>query len=233
MSNFSADHQSARELKLSQQVRRIEWIETAGELGALLLESQLVKRMMPAQNMQLRRNEEICAWRLVERGGHMRLSLARADDLFFGNGETLYGLFTSARKATDAMKAVADEHQLCPGLLGLERHRDGAPCFASQVKRCLGACCGREPAAEHDARVRTALDRMALKPWPYPGAVGLEEGDVLHVVDRWAYVGTAGTRREADDLLRTRRPPFDRDVYLLMQKWLPKLDAQGRIRPLE
>ncbi|MGN6702414.1 MAG: exonuclease domain-containing protein [Burkholderiaceae bacterium] len=233
MSHFSADHQSARELKLSQQVRRIEWIETAGELGALLLESQLVKRMMPAQNMQLRRNEEICAWRLVERGGHMRLSLARADDLFFGNGETLYGLFTSARKATDAMKAVADEHQLCPGLLGLERHRDGAPCFASQVKRCLGACCGREPAAEHDARVRTALDRMALKPWPYPGAVGLEEGDVLHVVDRWAYVGTAGTRREADDLLRTRRPPFDRDVYLLMQKWLPKLDAQGRIRPLE
>ena len=36
LSHFSADHASAREMNLAQQVRRIDWIETAGEIGALL-----------------------------------------------------------------------------------------------------------------------------------------------------------------------------------------------------
>src|SRR5690606_36820442 len=47
LSHFSADHQSDRELSLSQQVRRVEWIETAGEIGALLKEAELVKRLQP------------------------------------------------------------------------------------------------------------------------------------------------------------------------------------------
>jgi hypothetical protein len=37
LSHFSADHSSAKEMSLSQQLRRIEWIETEGEVGALLL----------------------------------------------------------------------------------------------------------------------------------------------------------------------------------------------------
>ena len=35
LSHFSADHSSAKEMALSQQVKRIDWIETAGEIGAL------------------------------------------------------------------------------------------------------------------------------------------------------------------------------------------------------
>src|SRR5215203_847532 len=40
-SHFSAEHRAERELRLSQDVHRIEWEETAGELGALLRESEL------------------------------------------------------------------------------------------------------------------------------------------------------------------------------------------------
>ena len=42
MSHFSSDHRSGKEAKLTQQVRRVEWLPTAGELGALLLEARLV-----------------------------------------------------------------------------------------------------------------------------------------------------------------------------------------------
>jgi DNA polymerase-3 subunit epsilon len=34
-------------MRLVQEVRRVEWRETAGELGALLLESRLVKELQP------------------------------------------------------------------------------------------------------------------------------------------------------------------------------------------
>jgi len=65
LSHFSGDHQTAKELEMSQQIRRIEWIATAGEIGALLKEAALIKERMPAYNRQLRRNEQLCSWRLV------------------------------------------------------------------------------------------------------------------------------------------------------------------------
>lgn len=43
LAHFGADHKSNKEMSLAQQLRRIDWIETAGELGALLLEARLIK----------------------------------------------------------------------------------------------------------------------------------------------------------------------------------------------
>ena len=45
--------------KLAQQVRRVEWQQTAGELGALLLEARLVKERKPTENRKLRDDEAI------------------------------------------------------------------------------------------------------------------------------------------------------------------------------
>ncbi|MGB8956910.1 MAG: hypothetical protein WCC10_16180, partial [Tumebacillaceae bacterium] len=42
-------------MRLSQEVHRLEWEETAGELGALLREGELIKTRLPAHNIALRR----------------------------------------------------------------------------------------------------------------------------------------------------------------------------------
>jgi DNA polymerase-3 subunit epsilon len=230
LAHFSTDHSSSREQALSQQVERVEWIHAAGELGALLKEAELVKKLMPAHNVKLRQNEEICSWRLLERGGRLKLALADTEDLFFGHDPGLYGLYTSRRKATDAMKAIADAHALCHQELGLEKSRGGKACFASQIKKCLGVCAGREPVAEHSARVRAALEGMRLQPWPYEGAIGILEGESMHVIDGWAYLGSIDARDDPAILLRRGRQRFDRDVYQILQRRLPKLG--DRIIPL-
>lgn len=226
LAHFSTDHSSSKEQALSQQVERIEWIHAAGELGALLKEADLVKRLMPAQNVKLRQNEEICSWRLLERDGRVRLALADTEDLFFGHDPELYGLYTSRRKATEAMKAIADAHALCHQELGLERRRAGKACFASQVKKCLGVCAGREPVEEHNARVRAALENMRLQAWPYEGAIGIHEGKSLHVIDAWAYLGTIDARDDPAILTARGRRRFDRDVYQILRKWLPRMEGQ-------
>ena len=56
--HFTGDWQSETDLRLSQEIRRIEVEETAGELGALLREASLVKSELPARNRALRRKEE-------------------------------------------------------------------------------------------------------------------------------------------------------------------------------
>jgi len=225
LQHFSGDHLSAKEQKISQQIERIDWVASAGELGALLQEAALVKRLMPAHNHQLRSNDEVCAWRLASKKGVLQPLLTTTDDLFFGHDPNLYGLFASKSKAVAAMKAIADEHALCLGLLGLEKVRAGKPCFASQVKKCLGACAGQESLASHNERVTKALEGLRLQPWPYEGAVAIAENGALHVIDNWAYLGTAQAFEEAKALLEKGRQRFDRDVYCILQKRLPELAA--------
>ncbi|MBC7413951.1 MAG: 3'-5' exoribonuclease [Herminiimonas sp.] len=230
LSHFSGDHRSQKEMLLSQQVRRVEWIETAGEMGALMQEAILIKRLQPAHNHQLRATEEVCAWQLVQNGERIRLMLTHPDDLFFGCEEDLFGPFVSHRKATDALRSLVDAHQLCPGLLGLEKIKPGKPCFAHQVKRCIGACVGVETLAEHAGRTRAALASWRLAPWPHAAAIGIREGAGLHVVHRWRYLGSVA----ADDmdgaclLAAGPVPTFDRDVYQILKGRLARPDSAAQ-----
>jgi DNA polymerase-3 subunit epsilon len=227
LSHFSGDHASSKELMLSQQTERIEWVETTGEIGALLLEAALIKKLAPIHNQALRSNEEICAWRLLPRNGRLQLVLASPDDLFFAHDPQLYGLFASTRKAKDALKSIADSHSLCHALLGLEKVRGGKACFASQVRKCLGACVGKEPIESHNERLLAALQSLQLQPWPYDGPIGIRENRAVHVIDAWAYLGTVESAQETAKLLQKGQQRFDRDVYQIMQKRLPGLG--GRI----
>jgi DNA polymerase-3 subunit epsilon len=250
LSHFSGDHLAAREQELCAQIERVEWRETGGELGALLQEAALIKELLPTFNKLLRRNEEVCSWRLAPRKGRLQAVAAGTDDLFFAFDPDLYGLFGNARKAIDALKALADAHRLCHGLLGLEKARVGG-CFASQLGNCLGACRGpasntgkaiarsetgetgeggatavaegtvavaAETIAMHDERMRAALQSIRVQPWPWNGPVCVVEGGHHHVIDGWAYLGSARTLEAAGALAQAGQKRFDRDVYHIMQR---------------
>lgn len=224
LQHFSSDHASAKELKISQQVERIDWIATTGELGALLQEAALVKRLKPAHNQLLRKNEDVCAWRLQDKEGRLKLCLVNAADPAFGRSPNLYGLYINKRKAHDALKTLVDEHQLCQAVVGLEKVGANKPCFARQVGKCLGACCGQEAIATHNQRLSYALRTLQLQPWPYEGAIAIEENGVLNVVHAWAYLGTVESREAAQHLACETPARFDRDVYQILAKRLPLLE---------
>ncbi|MBL8420648.1 MAG: 3'-5' exoribonuclease [Dechloromonas sp.] len=224
LSHFSADHSSAREMSLAQQVRRIDWIETAGEIGALLTEAALVKQLQPSHNRQLRRNDEVCTWTLVDEGdGWLRPELAAAHDLDFGIRASCYGLFRSSKEAGEALRALAAEHKLCDALLGLEKTAPGKPCFGHQIKRCPGACIGNEPFSRHTLRLVGALARLKLVSWPFAGPALIREGDEAHLIDAWRHLGTARSDEELPALLAADHPPFDRDTYRILTKFVARM----------
>ena len=226
LSHFAADHSSAREMALAQQVRRIDWIETAGEIGALLKEATLVKQLQPTHNRQLRKNDEVCTWTLVDEGeGWQRPQLASAHDLDFGLATSCYGLFKNSKEATDVLRSLVESHNLCDILTGLEKGGPGKPCFGHQIRRCKGACIGKEPYAKHTMRLMAALVGLKLAAWPLNGPALIREGEEAHLIDAWRYLGTARSDDELDDLLNTGRPRFDRDVYKILAKYVGKLIA--------
>jgi DNA polymerase-3 subunit epsilon len=226
LSHFAADHSSAKEMALSQQVRRIDWIETAGEIGALLKESALVKQLLPINNRQLRRNDDVCTWTLVDEGeGWLHPQLTSARDLDFGIRTSCYGLFKSKKEATEVLRALAAEHNLCDTLLGLENATPGKPCFGHQIKRCKGACIGREPLAKHTMRLVGALARIKLVSWPLNGPAIIREGEEAHLIDGWRYLGTARSEDDIRALLESGRPDFDRDTYKILSKHVGRMQA--------
>lgn len=205
-----------------QEVRRIEWQRSVGELGALLAEARLVKELAPTYNRQLRRPEAMCGF--VFDGKRLRLAGAAeidADTLPF-----LYGVFRSRRAAMLTLRTLADEHGLCLQTLGFDTKRRGA-CFRHQVGRCAGVCASREGIHAHHGRVATALATLKTPAWPYAGAVGVVEEDRLrdatevHAVDRWCYLGAARCEPEMADLL-DERPRFDYDHYRILSRHLAK-----------
>lgn len=227
-----------KEMNLSQQARRLDWHETVGEVGALLLESHLVKRLKPLHNRRLREHPEICAWRLEEvEAGDYRPRLVYAEDVDMGAADNLYGPFNSKREATNTLRKIAEAYKLCPILLGLEKpNKTPRPCFAFQVGQCKGACIGKEPANLHSARLMSALAKMKVKPWPWPGPVGLIERDDfrdvedVHVLNGWRYLGTAHNETELHDLLEQGKDvPFDLDTYKLLKTHLGKGKLKVRV----
>jgi DNA polymerase III subunit epsilon len=175
LSHFSADHASTREMRIAQEIRHIEWIPTAGDFSALLLESQLVKTRQPIYNRQLRAEKQLCSWKLnAEIRAKPWLSLVNERDIDPSQLASLYGTFKTKRQATETLRKIAESHQLCPKFLGLEPWSIG-PCFSHQIKRCKGVCCGKEAIEIHYLRVQQALMAHKLKTWPYPGKIGIEE----------------------------------------------------------
>ena len=48
--HLTAERRSAKDMRLAQQVRRVEWLATGGELGALLAEAQWISTLRPLHN---------------------------------------------------------------------------------------------------------------------------------------------------------------------------------------
>jgi len=228
MSHFSSDHRSTKEMRISQEIRHIEWIETAGEFGALLLESRLVKERQPIHNRQLRRERQLCSWFLShDSDASPLLTLVREDQIIPENMPHLFGTFRSKKQATDALRNIAEEHALCLKVLGVESG-NGA-CFRSQIKRCKGVCCGKENSAFHYLRVQQALLSLKLKSWPFNGRIAIKEHNVdsqkteLHVFDQWRHLDTLKSEIELYEFSESKQLlAFDLDTYHLLSKQLTK-----------
>ncbi|RKR06238.1 DNA polymerase-3 subunit epsilon [Kushneria sinocarnis] len=221
LSHFNSDHRNDREMKIMRQLHHLDWHETSGDLGAQLLESHLVKQLSPIYNRKLRRQSSLKTW--WWRTAAERPELAGAEALGQASDGTAFGMFRSRGEATKALRQIAEEHGLCPRVLGLESGR--GRCFAHQLGRCSGACCGEESIEVHSERALAALEGLRVRHWPWPGRVAFREHDdqgvpTYHLVDQWCYLGSFSHLMEAPE---SGTPvSFDADTYRILRRFMPE-----------
>ena len=147
------------EAKLLHMTRDIEHIETIGEVGALLLESDLIKTRRPLFNKRLRTARKLCSIRLQG----LTASIVFSDDVDFSHSEDLFGLFKTKMSAVEKIRDIADQEKLCYGALGLEKLSKNRACFRFSLGKCAGVCCGKETPEAHQARLRSALSTLKIR----------------------------------------------------------------------
>ena len=230
--HFFSDHNSNKGMRISQSLHRVEYTETAGELGALLLELRQIKTLNPLFNRRSRAAKNLVSIELAANdSGYLQARLVRKIEP--QRLASYFGLFRSKRDAERVLSGIAAKNDLCNQLLSLEPERDG-PCFQRALGRCQGACEGTEDMTRYNLRMQIAFHQLRLRTWPWQGPVAIVEqrddgaqADIL-VIYNWIHVATLHDEQELYDLsLRGQSVTFDLDSYKLLVKALMGSADQG------
>ena len=233
LSHFSGDHRSAKEMKISQNIHSIEFIPTSGELGALLTESRLIKKLFPTYNYRLRKYKALYTIFLDSDIGQAIPKIISVDQINPNEIDNHFGLFKSKKAATDTLRRLAKEHNLCLKQLNIESGK--GVCFAYQLKQCKGVCVEQESVIHHNLRLMQAISPLKNKTWPYQNRIGIKETSRnqkytdIHIFENWCYLGTAKDEEQLKQLSLFQKDElmFDLDTYKILVKYLkdhPNLD---------
>ena len=227
-SHFYDYAHSGKEAKIFQTIRSIETRKTSGELGALLLESQLIKEYQPLYNRMLRKPSELIAvYKHQTPDGYFTINPKELSSI---SPDDIQGILAIYRTKGHMKKSLVDlcyEHALCQKLMGLEK--TNGRCFGSQIETCHGACVGNEPAFKYNLRFTEAFHKTHIRQWPFKGPIGITEGGKLHVVHNWCYLGMIGGEYDLESVMN-EEAVFDYDTYKILSSYLLKSTRNMQIK---
>lgn len=220
---FQLERNCARAVRLSREIRDMQWRSTGGMLGARLLQAALSRSLFAAKKNPA---PAACFLQLLPSAPSVAQFAPVGDT--WPDSDDLFGLFASERKAKNAVRKLADRHRICHRLLGIAQ-TDRAACRACKPGE-PAHCAEKHERLGHLARLAAAAAPLKLSRWPYPGPIAIRERRDLLVVDRWIYLGTAKSEAEVHALLQTRPAPVDLDVFRILAAALPRLRARSIAR---
>jgi len=242
LSHFSSDISSTTEMHITQQIKRIETIPTTGELGALLLESQLIKELLPIYNKKSRIKHELIT--VKKRKNKFGYDECYLEPITTINADMLHeflGFYRSRKQAKATLADLAKQHMLCEKLLGLEKTNDA--CFAHRLNRCKGACIGKENVTLYNLKLQIAFSESKILPWPFKGAILIQESEGIYdefglqgkneyfAIDNWCYLGTTHVDSEGNiNDKQSDKVTFDLDIYNILRQFLKNPANRKKIK---
>lgn len=208
------------DFKICSTATDIDYIETPGELGALIKEAEMVKQLQPVYNRKLRRQKMLTvALRQTNAEGYDTVSIDQMTNISDDQIQDVLGIFRSKTQAKKFLAEICKSHNLCPKLLGLEANKKG-PCFNSQLGWCKGACIGRESAVSYNIRLLKAVASTKIDRWPFDGVIKIVEKNENQmqefVINNWCL------STQAVFVNGESKNNFDLDTYKILRRYLSK-----------
>ncbi len=146
-----SNENSKKAIEMKNHIADIDFEVTGSELVALLKESEEIKEFMPLYNRAQRRtlfNYGIFV--SYNEFGYMSISPKKTT-----NSSLPLATFSSAIEAKNILYQLVEKFSLCQKLCGL--YDSAEACFHYSIKKCSGACVGKEKAEDYNNRVKAGL----------------------------------------------------------------------------
>ena len=202
---FRLDRHCARADAIAGRLARIRWEATSGPLDARLRELRLRRELRVDGRAQ---RCGALPWTIrLDPAAVPATTIVEASDDERDEADR-FGLFATARKATNALARIAARERMCPRFAGLDV-RDCACSELQHTRQLIG--------------LARALSPLKLQRWPFAGPIAVRERQTLHVFDRWEHLASVRTVSDVQRALAQRRNGFDPDVYALLARRLPRI----------
>lgn len=217
-----------KEKRLQGETSLIQTVKTSGELSALLLEANLIKEEGPLYNRALRnRKKLVIAKESVNAEGYATLSLESTSTIKADN--SIVSVFRTMSQAKQKLQTLVREQKLCPKLSGLDK--GDKSCFDYQLRKCTGACIGKEESESYNNRLREAFAARRMRHWPYSGPVLIteqehEDAGTIFIVDNWILKHAYTYEQGAYQPFLKQGSSFDYDTYKILVRYM--LDAKNK-----
>lgn len=225
MSHFYAEFRDLKEMKIKERISRIETRTTAGELEALLMEVELVRKMQPVYNRQLKKPAGLWVLSLNSENKFTVPDCNLQSRLTMDEMKMAVGVFKTRKEYEQKMLKLAWKYKLCLKILRLEKGKREA-CFRYHLGECNGACVKKETARAHNVRLMNAMREVKISTWPFGGKIAVSEYNEttnqtrVLVFNQWCYLGGATSSADMDDIVDREQVEFDLDIYKLIKKYL-------------
>jgi len=165
-----------RTAEMVARARDLEWVVTASETEALLLEDNFIKEHRPPFNLRLR-DDKSYPWieiTMVDEWPRVRFFRGRHVP-----GNLYFGPYSSARKVRETLDVLGRifPYRKCKGKQ--PGRVSGSPCLQFFIKRSLGACDGRVERDEYMEVIAQVVDFLR-------GRLGAVERDIARAMEEAA-----------------------------------------------
>lgn len=148
---------SRKSKKLQREAFTISYEETGSELIALLKECQEIKANKPVYNRALKKTVfPYSVYTEKNKEGYICLKILKTD----GRKKEILS-FPGLTEAKNALFKITEKYNLCQKLNGLDTTAK-PNCFPYELNNCDGACIGKEPPAEYNARVTSFINNNSF-----------------------------------------------------------------------
>ena len=146
--------QSRKAAAMKFETYQLSYELCGNELTALLLESHEIKKFWPRYNRAQKytsQNWGICTY--FDQNGYCRFAVSRVKE----QSQALM-VFKNFDEAWGFLRTRVERHELCPKLSGMQKV--AGLCFDYQIKKCKGACQGKESVDMYNSRAAAATEEM-------------------------------------------------------------------------
>jgi len=151
------NNKTQKGIEMRSQIARIDYDLTGSEIVALLTESSLIKQHKPKYNRNLKTTQfNFGLFKYEDQKGYQNLVVKKTNTT-----ETPLSTFKNLQTGKDYLENWVDEFQLCQKLCHLQNTTKA--CSAYDLKKCNGACLGKESPEVYNIRVKALEQKLKFK----------------------------------------------------------------------